>query len=244
MKIVNDEYWLLWAKNSTDGAIEKLDKGADNLKIIVLWLWSIYTAIYTAGGMFAFSFGSLDIPVFVIILLGIPVITLILTYCLCFWAQLPIQANIHVVIPDSIKLGYAKIVKEKYKRLKVAIVAIFISAGFLSAGLFSWFITKNNQNEKILRNPIVESCLSYNNDTLFIAGVFPENTLTLTTIEISNSIKKFPVYVKAKRTDDTGILQYKYPLDSLKNKTDSIFVSIIWENNAKMDTINALLPLR
>ena len=236
MGTVDNDYWFEWAKERIDKTIEKLEDSAETLKSLVFWFWTTYTTFYTAGGIFALSFENMDIPVFVIILLGIPIITLIMSYCVCFWAKLPIDANVIPNEVEPIKSAYSKTVKEKSKRLKIAFVSVTISAVFLAAGLFSWFITKNNQKEEAFNAPIVESCL--NNNTLFISGAFPENTLVLTTIETSNSINKSPIHVNSQKVDNNGLLEYTYPLDGVQNTNDSIFVSITWKHETKTGIIN------
>ena len=224
MEILDHEYWFKWAKSITDESITRLEEGANNLKKLVFRLWGIYTSFYT-GGVFAVSFESIDIPTIVIVMLGIPVITLLIAYCLCFWAKLPVGTIFRTEIPESIEGGFFEIVQKKSNRLNVAIVSMFISAGCLSMGLFSWFISKNLQSEKQRNKTEFLSCLNYSQDSVFVSGIFPADTHVSIKIEVLDSAKKkTPIYVNYEKINSDGIFNRKFALDSIK--TEFVFVTV------------------
>ncbi len=224
IEVITPLYWLKWAKNSFENSIENLEKGAEKLEKLVGSFWIVYTTLYGVGGVFVVNFTEYNVPLPAICLLALPVFLLMLSYWSCYRAQMPVDAYIDPVRPNIIYDGYVKIFNKKKIRLKWALNWTLLSALFLASGLFSWLFIKN-QSEKPITKTEFLSCLNYKQDTLFISGILPADTLISIKIEVSDSVKKkIPVYVNYKKTNLEEIFNQKFALDSIK--TDFVFVTV------------------
>jgi hypothetical protein len=147
IEIVNDEFWLKYAKDSIENSIKSRDEGAAKLEKMVLWFWGLYTASFTIG----VSINLIKAPLFVLILLALPIVLLILTYWFCVFAQLPVmggfksQKGYDPTIPFEIKEAYNAGLKVKNSRLKEALFSTLLSALILGFALFSLSFVKKKK---------------------------------------------------------------------------------------------------
>lgn len=109
--IVNDKYWLGYAKKGIDGAEAALKDAASTLNKLVATFWGIYTAAFTAGcvtGKVKITDSS-ELKLFIL-----PIPLLIAGYVLTTYAQLPGFKTDEVAprIPGDVRKHYNKTIKD------------------------------------------------------------------------------------------------------------------------------------
>jgi hypothetical protein len=221
MEMINNEYWLSYAKKDVDNSVTSINDAAAKLEKMVLWFWSLYTASFTIG----VSINLIDAPVWVLILLASPIAMLIMTYWLCVWAQLPILSH-HPYDPrvpvEILKaFNYGQIKKDRHMRF--ALVLSFISALFLAIALFSFSFV--HKKEATVMNALYNETKS----TIVISGTLPKNTLVNTYID-SVDVKgnKTEFYANTFVVQENGILNINVPV---KTPPREVVVSTFWKDD-------------
>jgi hypothetical protein len=223
MEIIDDEYWLQYAKKSVENSITSRNAAAAKLEKMTIWFWSLYTASFTIG----VSINLIVAPKFILGLLAAPIFLLIITYWFCILAQLPVSAEFDPAIPFEIKEGYNSGLSKKKKRFDIALTFTFISALFLSIALFSLSFAKKKENYTL------SAFYSDNKEQIIVSGLFPGNTIVYTSLDtLNNSKVKIQFYNNIFKVQDNGILNLNIPIN--KTKKD-IYVSAVWKdgNNEK-----------
>jgi len=217
MEIINDEYWLNYGKQGVINSITARNEGASKLENMVLWFWGLYTASFTIG----ISINLIDAPSWVLGFLGLPIITLIITYWLCVWTQLPIVSTFDPRIPYEIKLGYNRTVKEKNWRFNLALTGTLVSSIILAFALFSLsFVDKKTSTS-------ITPFFNDNKEVLAVSGTLPKNTLVTTTLDTLNESKhKVQFYSNVFKVQDNGVFNLNVPL---KANFKSIILSVTWK---------------
>ncbi|MFA6151856.1 MAG: hypothetical protein WC716_11090 [Chitinophagaceae bacterium] len=220
MEIINDEYWLNYGKQGVINSVTARNEGALKLQNMVLWFWGLYTASFTIG----VSINAIDAPAWVLGFLGLPIITLIITYWLCVWTQLPIVSTFDPRIPYEIKSGYNRTVKEKNKRFNLALAGTLISSTILAFALFSLsFVEKKNSTS-------ISPFLNESKDVLSVSGTLPKNTMVTTTLDTLNGSKhKVQFYYNVFKVQDNGVFNLNVPL---KTSSKSIIISVTWKEGS------------
>jgi hypothetical protein len=220
MEIINDEYWLNYGKQGVINSVTARNEGASKLEKMVLWFWGLYTASFTIG----VSINVIDAPTWVLAFLGLPIITLIITYWLCVWTQLPIVSTFDPRIPYEIKLGYNRTLKEKNLRFKLALGGTLFSSIILAFALFSLsFVEKKDTTS-------FSSFISENKEILVVSGTFPKSTLLTTTLDSLDEKKhKVQFYSNTYKVQDNGVFNLNVPL---KITPKSIIVSTTWKDGS------------
>ncbi|MES2111693.1 MAG: hypothetical protein V4577_23245 [Bacteroidota bacterium] len=142
--IVNDKYWLGYAKKNIDGAEAALKDAASTLNKLVATFWGIYTTAFTAGSIA----GKVKVDnAFELILFIMPIPLLMIGYIITTRAQLPglSTEEIDPRIPEDVQKFYNLSVKEKKKQLKWAFGLIIAAAVSLTIALSSLNIRNSNQ---------------------------------------------------------------------------------------------------
>lgn len=216
MEIINDKYWLDYAKQSVINSIKARNEGAAKLQKMVLWFWGLYTTSFTIG----ISINLIDAPLWVLVFLGLPVITLIITYWLCVWTQLPIESTFDPRIPFEIKLGYNRSVTEKNRRFKFALAGTLISSIILASALFSLSFVKKKSNNTLSAH------INENKDQLIVTGTFPKNTIVVTTLDsLNKNNHKVPFYTNRFKVQENQVFNLNIPLEVVP---ETIVITSIW----------------
>ena len=220
MEIINDEYWLNYGKQGVINSVTARNEGASKLEKMVLWFWGLYTASFTIG----VSINVIDAPTWVLAFLGLPIITLIITYWLCVWTQLPIVSTFDPRIPYEIKLGYNRTLKEKNLRFKLALGGTLFSSIILAFALFSLSFFEKKDTTSF------SSLISENKEILGVSGTFPKSTLLTTTLDSLDEKKhKVQFYSDTYEVQDNGVFNLNVPL---KITPKSIIVSTTWKDGS------------
>jgi hypothetical protein len=133
MDIVNDEYWLGYAKKAVDDSGTKLAEAATKINTLTGSFWLMYTAVFVIGS----SLKKLDEPWYIMVLLVMPIPSLILAYVFALWAQMPRfgSTGIDPRIPVDIEAFYNANIKFKKRRLWWSMTVTFISGIMLAIAL-------------------------------------------------------------------------------------------------------------
>lgn len=216
MEIINDEYWLNYAKQLVINSITARNEGAAKLEKMTLWFWGLYTASFTIG----VSINLIDAPTWVLVFLGLPIITLIVTYWLCVWTQLPIGTTFDPRIPDEIRSSYNKSVKIKDTRYHLALGSTLFSAIILAIALFSLSFVDKKHTYSI-------TAMIGDNKEVIISGLLPKSTLVLTTLDTLNEKKhKVQFYANTYKIQDNEILNINVPLKTIPK---TLIVTTSWK---------------
>jgi hypothetical protein len=219
MEIINDEYWLNYGKQGIINSVTARNEGASKLEKMVLWFWGLYTASFTIG----VSINLIDAPTWVLGFLGFPIITLIITYWLCVWTQLPIVSTFDPRIPYEIKLGYNRTLKEKNWRFNLALGGTLVSSIVLAFALFS--LSFVNKKETTVVNSFITA-----NKELAVSGAFPKSTLLTTTLDSLDEKKhKVQFYSNTFKVQDNNIFNLNVPLKIIPK---TIIVSTTWKDGS------------
>lgn len=221
MEIVNDHYWLEYAKKTIEKSITSRNEAAAKLESMTLWFWGLYTASFTIG----VSINVIDAPFWVLLLLASPVVFLIITYWFCVLAQFPVTAEFDPTIPYEIKEGYNQGLLVKKRRFNMALIFTFISALLLGTALFSLsFVNKRSETSLIAS---YDSTLKL----ITISGILPKNISAYTTIDtVSIENIKSTFYKNIYTVQENGILNINVPIKTLPKE---VFVTITWTEKGK-----------
>lgn len=219
MEIINDEYWLNYAKQAVINSITARNESAAKLEKMVLWFWALYTTSFTIG----VSISLIDAPIWVLGLLSLPIITLIITYWFCVWTQLSISSTFDPRIPYEIKLSYNRALEVKNKRFVFALGGTLLSSVVLSFALFSLSVVKKN-------NYSVSGQISENKEYLIVSGTLPKNNLVLTTLDSldGNTKHKIQFYSNFYKIQSNEMFNLNIPLKSIPK---TIVLSTTWKEN-------------
>jgi len=224
MEIVDDEFWLQYAKKSIEKAITTRNEAASKLQKMTLWFWGLYTATFTIG----VTINAIDAPFWVTLLLASPIIFLIITYWFCVLVQFPVNAEFDPTIPYEIKEAYNQGLFKKKQRFNWALTFTFISALLLGVALFSLsFVGKRDS---------ISLTSSYNKEikAIVISGLLPKDISVLTTIDTLDKDRKMIIYTNIYNTQAKGIVNINFPIKSLPKKT---FVTMTWIEKGKQNGI-------
>ena len=223
MIVVDDIYWLAYSKKTIENTIVSINDAASKLEKMILWFWGIYTASFTIG----ITINLISAPFPVLILLASPIVSLILTYWLCNWAQLPVISMFSPQIPEEIKHSFNRAARIKNRRLKVTLLSTFFSALLLSLALFSLAFVKKKENLQV--NFAYEKTIN----KVIIDGIFPKKTNIH--IEADSIKSKSNSNINFFNTDikilDREYLNCNIPI---LRSTSVINIKVTWKDNSEV----------
>lgn len=223
MTVVDDFYWLEYSKKTIENTIVSINDAAGKLEKMTLWFWGIYTASFTIG----ITINLISAPILVLILLASPIVSLILTYWLCNWVQLPVISKFSPQIPEEIKHSFNRAARIKNRRLKITLFSTFFSALLLSLALFSLAFVNKKENLQ------VNFAYEKTTNKVIIDGIFPKKTgihIEADSLE-SKSNSKIRFFNTDIKILDKELLNCNIPI--LKS-TSSINVKVIWNDDSNV----------
>lgn len=220
-EMLNDEYWLAYAKKSTENSLTARNEGAAKLEKMVLWFWGLYTASFTIG----VSINAIDAPVGVLAFLALPIVTLIATYWLCIWTQMPVTSQFDPRIPHEIMSGYNTAVREKTIRFNLSLIGTVISSLSLAGALFALAFVDKKESIS------VKASFNTKKDRIIISGTLPKNATVITTVDTGGgSSRKSVFYSNIHKTQDNGFFNLNIPADTTSK---SYGICVEWEEGGK-----------
>jgi len=137
--MIDDQYWLRFAKDQISIAIKSRDEAALKLDNFLSVTWSIYTATFTVGMILGSITQSLCLKAF----FCFPVFIIPLVKLICIETQLPKSVSFYSNIPESIEHScYISILRHKNRMLNLAKIGAVISVFSISIALFLFKINR------------------------------------------------------------------------------------------------------
>lgn len=159
--MIDDKFWLNYAKVHTEKAVDTVNAGADKLDSFLTWSWTIYTTVFTAG----IFFNSIEGAYWSKIIMALPVIIIPIAKMLCIQVQLPVFTRFYPNVPDSIVTDYyGKIIITKnclfnwakaITTLGIVMIGVALFLFKLSPGKKYVLKAKILQNHTIILNAVV-----------------------------------------------------------------------------------------
>src|ERR1700741_5384959 len=97
IEMVDDYFWLKFAKDHISDAITTRDNAAKSLDTYLKFVWQIYTGFFALSTALSIIPGSICTK----LIMGLPVIIVPIASFYCVKVQLPIFAHFHANEPDS-----------------------------------------------------------------------------------------------------------------------------------------------
>src|SRR5688572_29215558 len=114
--MVNDRYWLQWARASTDATIDARINAGERLTTALAWFWTVYTAIALVGVAVSNRNFSLALGT----LIFLPVGLLIGAYLLATRVLMPVDLQFDPRVPEEIQAAYVAAANKMRSRLRAA----------------------------------------------------------------------------------------------------------------------------
>ncbi len=165
IEMIDDNFWLKYAKDHTEKATDLVNAGADKLDTFLTWAWGIYTAVFTV----AIILNLVTDDYTTRIIMALPVIIIPIAKFLCISVQLPVFASYFPDMPDSIINDlYSKVINRKHKLFQWALAIATIGVLNIGVALFIFKIGLND-NYSIKVSQVVS------NHLIFIKGKILNN---------------------------------------------------------------------
>ena len=131
--IVDQYYWLSYARKQVDTAAASLTAAAANISTLVASFWGFYTTAFAIGT----TIKKLHETTGVMILLVLPIPLLIFSYMAALWAQMPEMSldGIDPRVPDQVMKLYTETILSKRKKLWAALLMFFLAGLSLTFAL-------------------------------------------------------------------------------------------------------------
>ena len=122
--VVNDRFWLKYARTSIESASKGRLATAEKLITGVGWFWTVYTGVAVLGVTAA----DRDLDNWRTFLVFLPVPALGFTYLVALWAATAIEGTYDPRVPSQVKAAYITAAEERKRRIKAVLLALAISA--------------------------------------------------------------------------------------------------------------------
>lgn len=226
MEIVNDEYWLGYAKKSVSDAPTTINGAAAKLAALTATFWTIYTTAFAVSSVFQ----EWELTPTAIFLFISPIPLLILAHCLAVWVQLPTFStqDIDPRIPKDVERFYIASVREKRNRLAWSAAVTFLAALSLTIALCLANFSKDKKKSKKRRDNVE---MTIEKGTLVVTGAL--KTRSVVTIKV-DSVTKDKTYMPY--LADTVIVVNDSVFNHnvrLAGQSDTFLVTVSWKDNSK-----------
>lgn len=219
MEIINDEYWLSYAKKSVENSITSRNHAAAKIEAMTLWFWGAYVLYFTIG----VTIELLDVSSFVMFLLALPIVLVMVTYWLCVYAQLPVTVTFDPRIPSEILEGYNSGLRTKNRRFQFSLLFTFLSAVSVAIALYMLSISGKKEDER------ADLLVNDSKDMIILSAQMPKNRLVSTMVDsISAEGHKSTFFTKEIKTGTTGQINLNIPVN---RKGKSAYVATLtWKD--------------
>ena len=135
--VVNDRFWLGWARARFSASIASLDSAALRLTSSLAWFWTVYTAVAVLGT----SLSDRQFATWQSVLVFLPTVLLVLAYLAATWSSLPVRSDsFDARDPDEARAAYREITRSKQVRIGVSGALTLVAAvGVMFAGAVAAF---------------------------------------------------------------------------------------------------------
>lgn len=218
IEVVDQYYWLGYAKKSVDESSSRLNDAAGKISTLVAAFWGIYTAAFTIGA----TFKKLDEPPIIICLLIAPIPLLIFSYIAALWAQMPGMSleGIDPTAPDDVMAFYNIHTLHKKIKVWIAMIIFFLSGLSLAFAL----VYANFTHEKLDKKQVID--IFKGDGKILIAGDLPNNTKVYYKITTEKCVII---------SQSTIVMQDNHFERTIKDMPDKEYVvSVSWKDNTQL----------
>ena len=190
------DYWLDFAKEGVSKSIESREKGAEKLDSFLMWIWGIYTSVFTLASLLNY----VSTNIYQLIFVAQPILIIMLSRFFCAMVSMPSTNNDENMLADtndvaSIIDSFKIIVASKKKKLLIAKISTIVSIISICAALvgYNYFdpdkqLKREIQTTKLQKELHDQSVLPVKaqqslNDSLKVINDFYD-------LQMQNSIKK------------------------------------------------------
>jgi hypothetical protein len=180
MDIVDQYYWLAYAKKQVDNAAQNLNDAAGKISTLVATFWTLYTTAFAIGA----GIKKLDESAGIIVLLVLPIPLLIFSYMSALWAQMPEMTlkGVDPRVPAQVMNYYTETIINKRRRLWASLVIFFAAGLSLTFALTYANFTHERKDTKQLIAVIPTG------DKLLVSGDLPSKTVVRLTIKSGTTV--------------------------------------------------------
>ena len=224
---IDDAYWFRYSEKLVDAVSASAGDIAEKFRLMVVWLWSIYTVGATVGFTLAEKqLGWLST--------GLIIFTsawLIFVYWCAVWIQVPVAVSFDPRSPTQIKAAYIQGANTKKRRTKFTMWMSLVAAALvaLSLALASLSPTRNSQapnlKASLSQGPAPQQL------SLTATNLNPGSEPLLATIQAQigdKNLWKPPLELKP---TDKGLIQTILPLTPVDKPVDKLTVTVSWRDN-------------
>lgn len=183
MDIVNDKYWLGFAKTQIDESNTTVNEASAKLTNLITVFWGIYVAAFSIGSITS----DLDESLLVIVLLILPIPLLILAHWSSVRAGLPIFMRIDPRIPKEVKNHFRVSMRKKKIRLLIASSITFVSALSIAVAL----VQSNFLNKKSKQSTRIVLSRSDTAAYIIVSSQIPNESIVQITIDSLTEERKY-----------------------------------------------------
>jgi len=229
MDIVNDEYWLGYAKKAVDDSGTKLTEAAVKIGTLAATFWGMYIAVFVIGT----SLKKLDEPWYIMVLLVMPIPSLILAYIFAVWAQMPRfgSTGVDPRVPLDIESFYNNNIRFKKRRLWWSMIVTAVSGIMLAVAL----TLANFTHDKVtLDKKITINYLQAQHELLLI-GDIPDKTVVTVKLERFDNKKFVSVLSQNSIVYKNNRFEYTIPVPVAEGRYQA---SATWEEGTDPRTLH------
>lgn len=230
-EIVDDEYWLKYAKTVVENSISTVNDATVKLEAAAKAIWGIYSVGYITEIVTK----AFNVPFWLQIILALPIVILIYTYWACTNVQMPVVSKFDPRIPEEIRDSYIEVLGIKNKHFYNAFISTFVFVVVFAISLFLLAIL----NQKSVPSTSFGVFYGNNKNVLVVSGEFPPNTMVTTSIDSINrdikgeSANKICFYSNIYKIQGNGILNLNLTKDLLHIQSfpDTVRITVSWVDN-------------
>jgi hypothetical protein len=145
IEMIDDAYWLKFAKDHITSAIDQRDAAAKKIQDYLYIIWGLYTTVFAL----ATAFTVLPVSHTSKIIMALPVMVIPIANWCCVMAQLPPSVAFYPNIPTDIEQNcYAAIVKYKTKWLFWSKLVSLLSAILIGLSIYLYKLQPDPSKNK------------------------------------------------------------------------------------------------
>lgn len=223
------EWKTLGKKIQVEESISSINSSAEKLKSLVLWFWTLYTAILSLD----LKFAQADLDFWAVLLIP-PCVFLIFAYLYVTYTESYVKTSFDRTNADDVEQAIQTSIRTKHWRYQRAIAFTIISAIWISVAYPSFYIRKNKLPLEIKKETKVEflsigSSSSNNQKSMSVLLSLKENSKFRLSAYIKSEDKN-PIMTRFFFQEIQTTTDTKYPvLFSIPETKDKILLEISWE---------------
>jgi hypothetical protein len=234
MELVNDEYWLGFARTKINEGFETLSTAAKGLTDLLGLFLAFYTPAVAAGTILLQS----RLSGLSTILLVAPVPLLMIAYCIAQWAQMPlVSKGVDPRIPRQVEEFYRISIGKKKMRLFLAGFFTFLSSLSIAIALVI-----SNVNPALKSQVEIAFDKTNPSKNLFVSGNLPEKAIVwiiLKSIKNSDIDSTPPIVTETTPYHSVVTHANHFDFSTAVPTFDALLVEVYWKESEDAELTNS-----